>query len=75
METPMIKNSLAWFLYNVVHFFSSENLQDEIEEIDDDIANIQKELRLSDSSDTSLPEEAITLRNADGRMLSDSPEF
>lgn len=53
----------------------SEDLQDEIEEIDDDITNIRKELMVSNSSATSLPEETITLSNADGPMLSDSPEF
>lgn len=53
----------------------SEDLQDEIEEIDDDITNIRKELKVSNSSTTSLPEETITLSNADGPMLSDSPEF
>lgn len=54
-----------------------EDLQAEIDEIDDDIASIRKELRVSDTSDTSLPEEMITFSVAEQQKisLSDSPEF
>lgn len=53
-----------------------EDLQAEIDEIDDDIASMRKELRVSDTSDTSLAEEMITLSVAEQHIsLSDSPEF
>ena len=53
-----------------------EDLQAEIDEIDCDIANIRKELRVSDTSDTSLPEEMITSSIAEQQIsLSDSPDF
>lgn len=53
-----------------------EDLQAEIDVIDDDIASIRKELGVSDTSDTSLPEEMITSSVAEQQnSLSDSPEF
>lgn len=56
--------------------FLLEDLQAEIDEIDNDIASIRKELRVSDTSDTSLPEEMITSSLTEQQIsLSDSPEF
>ena len=52
--------------------FVSEDLQAEIDEIDNDIASMQKELRVSDTSDTSISEERII---SPAPLLSDSPEF
>ena len=66
------------FQFNVISvffFLFLGDLQAEIDEIDNDIASIRKELQVSDCSDTSLPEETITMSTADRRMLSDSPEF
>lgn len=48
----------------------------EIEEIDNDIASMQKELRVSDISDTSISEEKVISPTASPhQFLSDSPEF
>ena len=53
-----------------------EDLQAEIDEIDNDIASMRKELRVSDTSDTSLPEEMMASSVAEQQIsLSDSPEF
>jgi len=55
--------------------FLSEDLQAEIDEIDNDIASMQKELRVSDTSDTSISEDRIISPTVDHQFLSDSPEF
>ena len=55
--------------------FVPEDLQAEIDEIDNDIASMQKELRVSDTSDTSISEERIISPAPDHQFLSDSPEF
>lgn len=52
----------------------SEDLQAEIDEVDSDIANMQKELTISDTSDTSISEEMISPA-ADQHSCPDSPEF
>lgn len=64
--------------HSILPYFSfiSEDLQAEIDEIDNDIASIQRELRVSSTSDTSLPEEMTTPSIAELQIsLSDSPEF
>ena len=55
-------------------FTFQEDLQAEIDEVDSDIANMQKELTISDTSDTSISEEMISPA-ADQHSCPDSPEF
>ena len=50
------------------------DLQAEIDDIDDDIASMQKELRVSDTSDTSISEDRVSSPTTD-QFLPDSPEF
>lgn len=56
-------------------FSLPEDLQAEISEIDDDIANMQEQLGISDTSNTSISEEKYVSAATDQQCQPDSPEF
>lgn len=56
-------------------FSLPEDLQAEISEIDDDIANMQEQLGISDTSNTSISEEKYVSAATDQQRQPDSPEF
>ena len=56
-------------------FSLPEDLQAEISEIDNDIANMKEQLGISDTSNTSISEETNVSAAADQQGHPDSPEF